>query len=66
MKANMDTREETMACQETTAYHEVTKTDTEKIEPDSGMMQFVAEHQEVPKEDAIVKPVEGRKKQHRN
>jgi hypothetical protein len=29
------------------------------------MMQSVAEHQEVPKEDAIVKPVKGRKKWHR-
>jgi hypothetical protein len=31
--------------------------DIEKIEPDSGMMQSIAEHQDVPKGDAIVKPV---------
>jgi hypothetical protein len=30
------------------------------------MMQSVAEHQVAPKEDAVVKPVEGRKKRHRD
>jgi hypothetical protein len=50
-------RREITACDEATY--------TEKIEPDSGMTQSIAEHQEAPKEDAIVKPVEGRKKRHR-
>jgi predicted nucleic acid-binding protein len=40
-----------------TACHEVTETYIEKIEPDSGMMQSIAEHQEAPKKDVIVKPV---------
>jgi hypothetical protein len=48
-------------CQETTACHEATEADTEKIQPDPRMMQSVAVH----KEGAIVKPVEGRKKRHR-
>jgi hypothetical protein len=42
---------------EMTACHEVMKT-----EPDPGMTQSVEEHQEIPKEDAVVKPVKGRKK----
>jgi hypothetical protein len=33
--------------------------------PDSGMTQSVGEHQEVPKGNAVVKPVKWRKKQHR-
>jgi hypothetical protein len=45
--------------------HEATETDIEKIEPDSGMMQSVAEHQEVPREDASVMPVRGLRKQRR-
>jgi hypothetical protein len=53
------------ACQETTACHGATEIDTEKIEPNPEMMQSVEEHQEIPKEGAIVKPVEGRKKRHR-
>jgi hypothetical protein len=52
------------ACQETTVCHETTEADTKEIEPNPGMMQSVAEHQEAPK-DSIVKPVEGRKKRHR-
>jgi hypothetical protein len=47
------------------AWHEVTETDTENAEPDPGMIQSVVEHQGVPKEDAIVKPVKGQKNQHR-
>jgi hypothetical protein len=50
------------ACQETTVCHEATDTDTEKTEPDRGIMQSVAEHQVSRKEDAVVKPVKGRKK----
>jgi hypothetical protein len=46
----------------TTACHEAMEADTEKP---SGMMQSVAEHQEAPKEFAIVKPVKGRKKRHK-
>jgi hypothetical protein len=38
---------------------------TEKIQPDPGMMQSTGEHQEVPNEDAVVKPVKGWKKQNR-
>jgi hypothetical protein len=53
------------ACQEMTACHEATEADAEKIEPNPGMMYSVSEHEEVTKEDAIVKPVKGRKKQHR-
>jgi hypothetical protein len=53
------------ACQGMTAWHEVTETDTEKIEPDPGMMQSVVEHQVAPKDDAIVKLVKGWKKRHR-
>jgi hypothetical protein len=56
---------------ETTGYkptgmhgHEVTEADAEKIRPDPGIMQSVAEHQKVPKED-VVKPVKGRKRRHR-
>jgi hypothetical protein len=36
-------------CQETTICHEPIETDTEKIQPDPGMMQSIAEHQEAPK-----------------
>jgi hypothetical protein len=46
----------------TTASQEATEANTEKTEPDMGMMQSVAEHQEAPKEDAVVKPGKGRKK----
>jgi hypothetical protein len=46
------------ACRsEKAASQEVTET-----EPDTGMMQSVAQHQVVPKEKAVVKPVKGRKK----
>jgi hypothetical protein len=45
---------------ETTACHEATRT-----ESDPGTMQSVEEHQEIPKEDAAVKPVKGRKKRRR-
>jgi hypothetical protein len=51
--------------QETTVCHEATEADMEKIVPDSGMMQSVAEHQEVPREDAAVVPVRGLRKQRR-
>jgi hypothetical protein len=54
------------ACQDTTACHEVTDTDKEKIEPDPGMMQPIGRRQEDSKEDAIVKSVKGRKKRHRD
>jgi hypothetical protein len=45
-----------------TACHEPTERDTEKIQPDPRMMQSEVECWEAPKEDAIMKPVEGRKK----
>jgi hypothetical protein len=52
--------------QETTVCHEATEADIEKIGPDSGMMQSVAEHQEVPREDAEVMAVGGPKKRRRD
>jgi hypothetical protein len=39
--------------------------DTEKIESYPGMMQSIVEHEVTTKEDAVVKPVKGRKKRHR-
>jgi hypothetical protein len=59
------TSEDIKACREMTACHEETEVYTQKIEPDPRMMQSVAKHQEVPKEDAIVKLVKGQKKRHR-
>jgi hypothetical protein len=54
------------ACRsETAASQEATEANTEKTEPDRGMRQTVAEHQVALKEDAVVKPVKGRKKRHR-
>jgi membrane protein involved in colicin uptake len=50
---------------ETTACHEATEADTEKIQPDPGMMQSVGEHQEVLKE-ASVMPVGGLRKRRRD
>jgi hypothetical protein len=75
-----DDREEIMSCQEKMepclecdepvsedikACHEATEADTEKIESYPGMMQFIAEHQVAPKEEAVVKQVKGRKKRRR-
>jgi hypothetical protein len=42
--------------------HEATEADIEKTESDSGMMQSVAVHQEVSREDAAVMPVGGLRK----
>jgi hypothetical protein len=50
------------ASQETTACHEETEADTEKIEPGPRMTQSVKEHQEVPKENDAVMPVGGLRK----
>jgi hypothetical protein len=52
-------RKEIMYCQE------MMEANTGKTEPDPGMMQSIAEHQVVHKEEAVVKPVKGRKKRHR-
>jgi hypothetical protein len=48
------------------AYHErmiaslgKTEADTEKTEPDPGTMQYIEEHQEIPKGEAAVMPVGG-------
>jgi hypothetical protein len=49
-----------------TTYREVTEADTEKIEPDPGIMQSVGEHQEVPKEEAMVMLVRGLRKRCRD
>jgi hypothetical protein len=55
------------------AYHErmmaclrKTEADTEKTEPDPGMMQSVEEHQEIPKEEAALMPVGGLRKRRRD
>jgi hypothetical protein len=50
------------ACQETSTCHEATEAYTEKIQPDPRMMQSIAERQEVPKEEAAVMLVGGRRK----
>jgi hypothetical protein len=60
------TSAEMKACQETKVCHEATETDIEKIEPDSGMMQSVAEHQEAPEEDGTVMPVGEPRKRRRD
>jgi hypothetical protein len=69
MEAHLECKEPTSAdikaCQEMTVCHELTETDTEKIQPNPRIMQSVAEHQEVLKEDAVMKTVEGWKQQHR-
>jgi hypothetical protein len=46
---------------EKTSYSEA----TEKIEKNPGMMQSVGEHQDVPSDDVVVKPVKGLKKRRR-
>jgi hypothetical protein len=48
------------------ACHEAKKAETERNEPDPGMMQSVGKHQEVPKEEAAVIPVTGLRKQRRD
>jgi hypothetical protein len=48
-----------------TACHEAMKANTEKTEPDPGMMQSIEEHQETPKGEAAVMPVRGLKKRRR-
>jgi hypothetical protein len=50
-----DDQNETTACNEA----------TEKIEPDPEMMQFAEEHQDVPSEEVVVRPVKGLKKRRR-
>jgi hypothetical protein len=66
MEASMNAwREETMSCQETTACHEEMEANSQKIEPDPGMMQSVGEHQEVPKKEAAGMPFEEPRKQRR-
>jgi hypothetical protein len=46
-------------------HREGTKSDPEQMEPSPEMMQSIGEHQEVPREEATVIPVRGRKRQHR-
>jgi hypothetical protein len=55
-----DGRKETMACQEMVEAH------LECEEPTSVDMEPEAEHWEIPKEDAIVKPIEGQRKRRRD
>jgi hypothetical protein len=51
-----------VAWKKTIACQEVMGANPEKYEHDPGKMQSVEEHQEIPKEDAVVKPFKGRKK----
>jgi hypothetical protein len=61
-----DEQKVTVACQEATeANPEKMKLHPGGIQPDSAELESVPLHQEVPMEDAIVKPVGGRKKRHR-
>jgi hypothetical protein len=53
-------------CQETTPCHKAREADTEKTEPDPGMMQSIEEHQEISKGDPKVMPVGGLRKRHRD
>jgi hypothetical protein len=53
------------ACRETTACHDATKADTEKNEPDPGMMQSIKDHQEIAKEEAAVMLIGGLRKRRR-
>jgi hypothetical protein len=57
---DMNDRKQTMYCQETT------EANTEKTEPHPGTMQYMEEHQEIPKEEATVMPVRGLRKRHRD
>jgi hypothetical protein len=59
-------RDKLKAWQETTPCHEVTKADTDRTEPNPGMLQYVGEHQEVTKEEAAVMPVGGLRKRRRD
>jgi hypothetical protein len=75
-----DNQRERTPCQETTEAHleckestladmkacqETTKADTEKNEPDPGMMQSIEVHQEIAKEEAAVMLVGGLRKRRR-
>jgi hypothetical protein len=55
------------ACLETTACHETEKetADTEKTEPDPGMMRCIEEYQQIPKGEAAVIPIRGLRKRRR-
>jgi hypothetical protein len=44
----------------------MTKDNLENLETDSAELESVAVHRDVPKEEAVVKPVRGRKKRHRD
>jgi hypothetical protein len=57
MLINHKTQNLQKACQETTACPEATVAYTEKIQPDPRRIQSVAEHQEIPKEEAAIMPV---------
>jgi hypothetical protein len=60
MEANMNVwREGKVFCQVTTE----ACLDSKKLNPED--MKSEVEHREAPKEDALVKPVRGRKKRHR-
>jgi hypothetical protein len=64
-RVNHETQSLQKACKETMACQETTEACLECKEPASDKMEYEVEHQEAPEEDAIVKPVEGRKKRHR-
>jgi hypothetical protein len=59
---NHETQSLQKACQETDACHEKREAYREKIQPNPRIMQSIAEHQEVPKEEAAVMPVGGLRK----
>jgi hypothetical protein len=45
-------------------HREGTKSDPEQMKANPKMMQSIGEHQEVPREEAAVIPVRGRKRRH--
>jgi uncharacterized protein YdaU (DUF1376 family) len=60
MEAHMsDGQKETTACQD------AMEANLEKTESNPGIMQYIEEHQEIPKEEAAVKPVGGPRKRRR-
>jgi hypothetical protein len=64
MCINHKTQSLQKACQETAACHKDMETDTEQIQPGPRMMQCIAEHQEVPTEEAAMMPLRGLRRQH--
>jgi hypothetical protein len=57
-----DNQRERTSSQETLACHDATRADTEKNEPDPGMLQSIEDHQEIAKKEAAVMLVGGLRK----